>query len=108
MFADIACNGNIRKAFFLGGKHQFCRHGFGFNAVFHLNNVHYFLQEPFVDFGNIVYFVNRYAAAECFGNNKQTLVINQMNTLAHFFIAQCFQFRHFKVNKADFQRAYSF
>ena len=46
----------------------------------------YFLQEPFVDFCNIVYFVNRYAAAECFGNNKQTLVINQMNTLAHFFI----------------------
>ena len=98
----------VCKAHLFGSAHQIFRHRFGLNAFFHVDDVHNLLQEPFVNHGNFMHFVNRHAAAEGFGDNEQALVINQVDAVMHFFVAQRFQFRHFQMDKADFQRAYCF
>ena len=97
----------IGKAHFLRFAQQARSKLMGFQSFFHFNDVLDFGQEPQVNLGDVMNLFEGNATADSFSNNEAALVVNQLNAVMDFFIAQSLELRHLQMVEADFQAAYS-
>ena len=105
--AYASSNGLVGEAHLFSLAQQAGSELMGFQSTLHFNDVLNLRQEPSINLGDGIDFVNGYATAHSFGDNEATLIIDIFNFSANFFVAQCLQLRHFQVSQADFQATHS-